>query len=316
MSLLTRSPVHRLVNADLVIALDEKGHILHQGSFQQLQSDTNYLQGVDVQQNGSVDVQDKAEPSTYNHATAPQLRAPDSKAESLDRVLGELATYGYYFGSVPVWHILLFAALVILYAGGYKMTELLLSFWTANATAGQTTNNFYLGLYGMLSGLAVLGISGAAYFFLIAMVPLSSEVLHARLLQSVMDAPLAFFSRTDVGVTTNRFSQDMSVVDTELPFALVDFAINFAVLLMGAILMCVFSGYFAATMPPVILFCWRELTHIPLNSTLCKFMALTTHRQFCKNSTSRRPVRYGSSTSKLNRPSSRSSSTFFRGYPA
>ncbi|KAF4625089.1 hypothetical protein G7Y89_g13080 [Cudoniella acicularis] len=248
--------IHRLVNADYVIALDENGHILHQGSFKQLQSDTNYLQGLVVEQNGSVNAQDKAEPSINNHATAPQLRAPDREAESPSRVLGELATYRYYFGSVPLWYTLLFAALVILYAGGYKMTELLLSFWTGHANAGQTTNDFYLGLYGMLSGLAVLGITGAAYFFLITMVPLSSEVLHARLLQSVIDAPLAFFSRTDVGVTTNRFSQDMSVIDTELPFALADFAVNFAVLLMGTILMCVFSGYFAATVPPVIFFCW------------------------------------------------------------
>ncbi len=50
---------------------------------------------------------------------------------------------------------------------------------------------------------------GAAYFFLVVIVPLSSKILHARLLHSVMDAPVAFFSRTDVGVITNRFSQDI-----------------------------------------------------------------------------------------------------------
>lgn len=110
----------------------------------------------------------------------------------------------------------------------------------------------------MLTGLAVLGITEVAYFFLVVMVPLSSEVLHARLLHSVMNAPVAFFSRTDVGVTTNRFSQDMSVVDTELPFALVDFCVNFALILMSVILMCVFSGYFAATLVPFVAFCWCE----------------------------------------------------------
>jgi ATP-binding cassette subfamily C (CFTR/MRP) protein 1 len=35
-----------------------------------------------------------------------------------------------------------------------------------------------------------------------------------------MNAPLAFFSAVDTGVTTNRFSQDMSMVDTDLSMAL------------------------------------------------------------------------------------------------
>ena len=139
------------------------------------------------------------------------------------------------------------------------MTALVLSFWSATAEeSGQATNDYYLGLFGMLTGLAILGITGAAYFFLVVMVPLSSEILHARLLHSVMHAPVAFFSRTDVGVTTNRFSQDMSVVDTELPFALVDFCVNFALIITSLIQMCVFSGYLAATLVPFVAFCWCE----------------------------------------------------------
>ena len=47
-------------------------------------------------------------------------------------------------------------------------------------------------------------------------------------------------------------------IDTELPFALVDFCVNFALILMSVILMCVFSGYFAATLIPFVAFCWCE----------------------------------------------------------
>lgn len=137
------------------------------------------------------------------------------------------------------------------------MTELLLSFWTGHSViTQQSVNNFYLGLYAMLAGLAIIGIMGAAVHYLVIMVPLSSEVLHARLLRTVMNAPLSFFSRMDVGVTTNRFSRDMSVIDTELPFALIDLAIDTSVTIMSVILMCVFSGYFVATLPPLAFFCW------------------------------------------------------------
>ncbi|OQD66811.1 hypothetical protein PENPOL_c004G00223 [Penicillium polonicum] len=253
--------IHRLAYADHVAALDVSGHIVHQGSFAQLQSDTDYLHGLAVEQNGTIDT---TKPLVqHRHETVPKGRSEQDAdqnsddSESPGRVLGEFATYAYYFGSVPIWHTILFAVLTILYAGGFRMTALVLSFWTdTTQESGQATNDYYLGLFGMLTGLAVLGITGAAYFFLVVMVALSSEVLHARLLHSVMNAPVAFFSRTDIGVTTNRFSQDMSVVDTELPFALVDFCVNFALILMSVILMCVFSGYFAATLIPFVAFCW------------------------------------------------------------
>ncbi|KAL4781147.1 P-loop containing nucleoside triphosphate hydrolase protein [Aspergillus varians] len=256
--------IHRLAYADHVVALSVSGHIVHQGSFAQLQSDTDYLHGLAVEQNGAMDARGAAQASVqHRHETIPKGRSEQDGDQNSDdsgspgRVLGEIATYAYYFGSVPVWHTILFAAFVILFAGGARMTALVLSFWTDTAEdSGQATNNYYLGLFGMLTGFAVLGITGAAYFFLVVMVPLSSEALHARLLQSVMNAPVAFFSRTDVGVITNRFSQDMSVVDTELAFALVDFCINFSLIIMAVILMCVFSGYFAAALVPFVAFCW------------------------------------------------------------
>lgn len=67
-------------------------------------------------------------------------------------------------------------------------------------------NDYFLGLFGILTGLAVLGITRATYFFLVMIVPLSSNTLYARLLDTVIDASIAFFLRTDVGATINRFS--------------------------------------------------------------------------------------------------------------
>lgn len=263
--------IHRLAYADHVVALDLNGHVVHQGTFAQLQSDTNYLHGLSVEQNGSINVIDAAKTSLqHRHETVPKSRSENDASQSSNdsaspgRILGEFATYAYYFGSVPVWHTILFIALVIMYAGGDQMTGLVLSLWTDTAEgSGQAMNDYFLGLFGMLTGLAVLGITGAAYIFLVVMVPLSSNILHARLLDSVIDAHVAFFSRTDVGATTNRFSQDMSVIDTELPFALVDFCVNFALLLMSVILMCVFSGYFAATLVPFVAFCCCESLYCP-----------------------------------------------------
>ena len=128
----------------------------------------------------------------------------------------------------------------------------------AVATHGNSVNGFYLALYTMLVLLSTVGLFGGAWQLLIFMVPKSAEVLHERLLNTVMGAPLSFFTSTDIGTTTNRFSQDMTVIDAELPYSLVDLVITIVSTITSAILMCLSAGYFAATMPPVILCVWGK----------------------------------------------------------
>lgn len=48
----------------------------------------------------------------------------------------------------------------------------------------------------------------------------------------------------------------MTVLDAELPFSLIDLLFSLVTTFMAAILMCLSAGYFAATMPPVILIVW------------------------------------------------------------
>lgn len=48
----------------------------------------------------------------------------------------------------------------------------------------------------------------------------------------------------------------MTVLDAELPYSLIDLLFSTATSVMAAVLMCLSAGYFAATMPPVILAVW------------------------------------------------------------
>ena len=87
------------------------------------------------------------------------------------------------------------------------MTQLLLTYWTeAVAVNGNSVNAFYLGMYGLLAGISTLGLMGAAWQYLIIMLPNSAGRLHKSLLQTVMAAPLSFFTATDTGEIANRFS--------------------------------------------------------------------------------------------------------------
>lgn len=142
---------------------------------------------------------------------------------------------------------------------------------SAVAAHGNSVNGFYIGLYGMLCILGSFGLTGGAYQLLLHMVPKSAEVLHERLLNTVMRAPLSFFTSTDTGTIINRFSQDMTVLDAELPYALVDLSLGVVVTMMGAVLMCLSAGYFAATMPPVILLVWGKAKQLQ-HSHLCDLL--------------------------------------------
>lgn len=47
--------------------------------------------------------------------------------------------------------------------------------------------------------------------------PKSGIGLHRVLLKSVIRAPQSFFDKTDSGITLTRFSQDMTLIDGQLP---------------------------------------------------------------------------------------------------
>lgn len=76
---------------------------------------------------------------------------------------------------------------------------------------------FYAGVYAMLQALAMVSLLLLGITIFIVSVKRAGANLHRTTLDTLVRAPLAFFSSTDTGVITNLFSQDLNLVDTELP---------------------------------------------------------------------------------------------------
>jgi ATP-binding cassette, subfamily C (CFTR/MRP), member 1 len=130
------------------------------------------------------------------------------------------------------------------------LADLLITFWAASVQAhGNGVNGLYLGMYLGAEILSVVSLLVTCSCNMLLMAPRSAKRLHRTILDTVMAAPLLFFTSTDLGVTVNRFSQDMSLIDMELPSAFLELAADIAVGLTQAVLMCLSAGYFAASMP-------------------------------------------------------------------
>ena len=67
-----------------------------------------------------------------------------------------------------------------------------------------------------LTAFAVLGFT---FSIAVGCVKVAT-LLHTRLLNSILRAPMSFFDTTPLGRILNRFSQDMTVVDSQIRFTL------------------------------------------------------------------------------------------------
>lgn len=83
--------------------------------------------------------------------------------------------------------------------------DVLFKLWTsAVAIHGNSINGLYLGILITVEILAVAALMVAAALLYIFMIPHSAIFLHERLLQTVQNAPLSFFTSTDAGQVVNR----------------------------------------------------------------------------------------------------------------
>ncbi|KAJ3309507.1 hypothetical protein HDU76_003588, partial [Blyttiomyces sp. JEL0837] len=81
-------------------------------------------------------------------------------------------------------------------------------------TTGTTSALYFIGIYAVLSLISlIIGLTGE--FSYLNMTLHASRVMHSKLLNGVLGSPMRFFERTPVGRLLNRFTTDMSTVDSD-----------------------------------------------------------------------------------------------------
>ncbi|KAI5464884.1 P-loop containing nucleoside triphosphate hydrolase protein [Mariannaea sp. PMI_226] len=244
--------VQHLPTADHIIALDTDGTVIEQGNFQELMRNNKYVQSLGVKEAFGVP-QPKAEKLTEKQALTKSKESSPALKSALDdksRQLGDFTIYKHYFGSVGVMSLSVLILCAILGGVCNNLFTVWLNFWSADTF--NKSNGFYVGIFGLFGVLQVVFLGLTATTALIFMISSSGTALHQRAITTVITAPLKFFTTTDSGIVTNLFSQDMTILDSELPMSIINFSIDMAVSIGNAFVIASASPYLAISYPFLI----------------------------------------------------------------
>ncbi|KAI1639441.1 P-loop containing nucleoside triphosphate hydrolase protein [Biscogniauxia mediterranea] len=223
--------VRHLPNADHIIALGKDGRIIEQGTYADLIANQAYVRGLEIKSPSTSDSQAEINkavsediPENANILERVTTLASLPEADTNARLRGDNTVYLIYFKSMG----LILATAIFLsgacFAFLYVFPTVWLTYWAEDTARPVSThdNGYYLGIYAMLQILSLLSLGAFVFLIFIAAVRKSGTVLHQKALTTLFHAPLRFITATDQGVITNLFSQDLNLIDTELPSGLLN----------------------------------------------------------------------------------------------
>ncbi|CAI7583074.1 unnamed protein product [Penicillium crustosum] len=257
--------IRHLRAADHIIALGN-GTIIEQGSFDKLMASQGYVQSLGLK--GTSDNAASAEKATSNKTpqeSKPEMLHPamtntSSTAQDADisRQIGDKTVYKHYFKSMG-WILAGFSLIFAICFGFFtNFPTVWLTYWTDDMSSEHPTHpySYYAGIYALLQICALISLLLFGISILIVSVERAGASLHQDALQTLVQAPLSFFTNTDTGVVTNLFSQDLNLIDTELPSATLNTVFSIFQSLGQAAVMLTSSVYLAISYPFLVGLLW------------------------------------------------------------
>ncbi|EAW10758.1 putative ABC transporter [Aspergillus clavatus NRRL 1] len=253
--ILVTHSVQHLQSADNIIVLGSEGHIEQQGSFVDL-----------ITRDGAVQrLLADCPPSTFKAAdhslesashTIPSSKARMRTAPSLphaaattsleSKPVSDSAVLVYYLKSIGWYRALVFLTTSLAYVVCTSFTQIWVQWWTESKSP---QDGSFLAVYFALAAGAIVNYATTIWCMMISIVPISAARLHWQLLDAVIHAPTSFFSTVDSGMTLNRFSQDMSLINSRLPVSMMQATPMAFQALAQIVLIAIGSTYMAVAIP-------------------------------------------------------------------
>ncbi|RDH38689.1 P-loop containing nucleoside triphosphate hydrolase protein [Aspergillus welwitschiae] len=247
--------------ADHLVVLTD-GHINGAGTLHALQASNSYIQNLNATHNSNVSVTAKQPDDTVVSRSISTEHEDRTAGDSADmdtdhvgstdatRQNGDMAVYAYYASVSGRMTVAMTVIMALCWSFCHEFSTIWLDWWTeANAQHPNERAGMYLGVYVFLSIISVVFMVAACWLLFVRIVSKSSLRLHDDLLKSTMRAPFQFFHNVDVGSITNRFSQDMDLIDMTLPIEGINLLSAVCSSLVKVIILAVFAKYLAIAIP-------------------------------------------------------------------
>ncbi|KAI8290986.1 ABC transporter [Colletotrichum sp. SAR11_57] len=244
---------HLLRFADEVVVL-ENGGILSQGPYEKVLATSADVVICSVPADDSADSISEQDtvPSPNVEKEGKVVVSDNNEADRL-RQNGSWLVYKYYFEQGGWVAFGLFVASTITESFCAGFTTIWFQWWVeANGEEPNQDLGMYLGVYALLFLTNMFALVLECWVMFIRIINNTATGLHADLLQTSLKAPLSFFQSTDTGSITNRFSQDLNLVDMTLPSNAINFFTNSCACVIKLIILCVLGKYLASSIPLLV----------------------------------------------------------------
>ena len=277
--------VARLGYTDWVAVLNQDGVLIEQGTYANLRKSSTYHANLDVRfkKAATQSADQVVEVKSSKTYTAKIPGEEGETASRLARKTSDWDTYKCYFTAAGWKSSLSLAVWSFAYVAAIKAPGLVIKYFSGSDKS--TSNNSFMTILGAPAAVSLMCLALLVWQLFLNMVPHASKGLHEQLLHTVVGAPLTFFTETDSGVTINRFSSDLTLIDNELPSALIATILQLALFLVGGGLIAANATYALALIAVVIFVVFlvqrfylrtsRQLRHLDLE----KKAPLFTHFQ-------------------------------------
>jgi ATP-binding cassette subfamily C (CFTR/MRP) protein 1 len=259
--------VRHLPSADHIIALSQDGRIAEQGTFDDLAFLGGYVQSLEVVKKSSDNTpldsssvlsatKEEEESSAAGARTPPP--AMWSATDEHSRKTRDWTVYKHYAESMKPITLLSFLLVGVALGFFFNFPQIWLNYWSADVTSAHRAHSqaYWIGLYSFFQIMSLFSIGLICAIVFIPMTAQSGTILHHQTLRTVIGAPLRFFTTVDAGIVTNLFSQDISLVDIELPQALLNVMAELCMSIGMAVVVATASPYIAICYPFVIALMW------------------------------------------------------------
>ncbi|KAF2668989.1 P-loop containing nucleoside triphosphate hydrolase protein [Microthyrium microscopicum] len=195
---------------------------------------------------------------------------PKVASEGNKRQVGDYSVWVYYAKSIGLFHcfmMLLFTIVAVMAANFPRL-------WLKDPERSRSALGLFIAVYAISAVLESAGMALMLWETMIKISSRSSIRLHQSLVTSTFNAPMSYFDTVDNSVILNRFSQDMTLIESVLPIMTYIVLQSLIACIVQLAFVAMSSVYMVATLPPLLLILYFTQTFYLRTSRQLRYLDL------------------------------------------